>query len=188
MKSLTSALLATTLLTFAISAKAIGDTDTSKLKEFLEARASMLKPLYEEVPEEFLKARVIVRRGIDDFDGMAVLDYLRRLHLAAHLSDEGCSWNSGTGLFSSGNQYELTCSYSISGMAEKAVEFSALFKFILSDDRRSAGLRIFESRTGKETDAYKSSLQLLGEEPGDFFFEGNDDLRKIFDDFKKALE
>ena len=80
MKSLTSALLATTLLTFAISAKAIGDTDTSKLKEFLEARASMLKPLYEEVPEEFLKARVIVRRGIDDFGGMAVLDYLRRLH------------------------------------------------------------------------------------------------------------
>ena len=186
MKSLTSILLVTGILGF-FNPAAFSDTDTSSLKELLSARASLLKPLYEKVPKDFLKAVVIVRRGIDDFGGLTTRDYLRRLHLSHLLSDRGCAWRFGRGWLSSRDQYELRCSYRIVRRNQQTIRFDALFRFVLSNQGRVAFLRTFLG-SGRETDAYKSSVDLLGVEPGDMAFKGNEEIKQLYEDFKNTLQ
>ena len=185
-KSLTSVLFATTLLVAAIPA-AFSDTDNSKLQKFLSSRAALLKPLYDEVPKDFLKAIVVVRRGVADFGNLTTRDYLRRLHLSGFLSDKGCSWTSGIGWLSGGDQYELRCSYSIARRNQKTIQFDALFRFVLWDHGRVAQLRTFLS-SGRETNAYRSSTELLGAEPGDMHFKGSEEAEKLYENFKNALQ
>ena len=106
----------------------------------------------EEFPTEIADAVVLTRTGIGDLGGMTVRKYVECLHFSPLLNREkGCEWSYG-GWFSTSNHYDLTCHY------EKAI----LFRFIPSENKELALLKVYAVAKGRELPAMYMTAMLLG--------------------------